>query len=201
MSAIRIALFGAFCWALAVPAFGQESAERPQPGGTPLPEAVLPQSPGTYGLLEAGNDAYLRGEAARRDAIGRQLQTGADIAWYYGQPPGFPNLPGIEAAYAGPRWHAPPIFGPLRAYRLYNQGYPIFEPWPFVPGDIYGSPYFGRVPQPLGHEVVRTGPDGYVYRPIYGPELEQGEVPPVEPPPARAEPIPAPLPEAAPREF
>jgi len=200
MSTYRTALLGAFCWAMILPAFGQETAPRPTATGAPIPEKVL--TPGVYGPLEAGSEAYLRGEAARRGAIGRQLQTEADIAWYYGQPPGFPYPPGLETAYAGPRWHAPPIFGPLRAYRLYNPGYTIFEPWPLVPGDIYGRPYYGSVPQPLGHEVVRTGPNGYVYRPIYGPEVEQGGVPTVAPATAPGvEPIPAPQPEAGAREF
>ncbi|MEK6235390.1 MAG: hypothetical protein N2C14_11845, partial [Planctomycetales bacterium] len=39
----------------------------------------------------------------------------------------------------------------------------VFEPWPFVPGDIYGWPYDQRVQNPVGHSITPTASGGYVY--------------------------------------
>ena len=96
----------------------------------------------------------------------------------------------------------------------------LFEPWPLVPGDIYGYPYVNRVEQPLGHKVIRTGPNSYIYRPVYASDLRSRLAPaptrpkaepkaPVReaipaPPPlnrGQREVIPAPPPEVGPREF
>jgi len=214
MSVARAAAVGAFCWGLAVAgvfgsASGQEEVPRPPAVGGPLPEMVLPQFPDSYGPLDAGRDAQLRGEAERQQAIGRQLAVQDSLAWYYSLPGHWPYPPGLEAAYAGPRWRAPPILGPSRAYRHYSH-YPVFEPWAFVPGDIYGYPYFNRVPQPLGHQIIAKGPNSYIYRPFYQSDLRPSasptlprEVGPAVPPASSPAPeaVPAPLPEAAPREF
>lgn len=56
----------------------------------------------------------------------------------------------------------------------------VFEPWPFVPGDIYGWPYDRRIRNPVGHVIQPTGENGYVYAPLY------------EQPEAAAEPLPSP---------
>jgi hypothetical protein len=46
-----------------------------------------------------------------------------------------------------------------------------FEPWPRVPGDIWGYPQSKPITQPLGHESLQTGPNRWMYRPIYpGPQ-------------------------------
>jgi len=219
----RAAAVAVFCCGLiglsiSSPAPGQEEVPRPPASGPPLPEARLPQFPSTYSPLDAGWDAYERGEQQRRGAIDRQLQLHADLAWYYSLPGYWPYPPGLETVYSG-TW-GPGLFGPRRAYRYRypRYGYPTFEPWPFVPGDIYGYPYYGQVPQPLGHKVIRTGPNGYIYRPVYESDLQPKEEPasgePLaegpgpalsrEPPSARErapEPVPAPPPEDAPREF
>lgn len=54
---------------------------------------------------------------------------------------------------------------------------------PFGPYDlfsVYVSPgLYAR--QPLGHEIIRTGPNGYIYRPIFEPQ--QPTLPPVAAPP------------------
>ena len=90
-------------------------------------------------------------------------------------------------------------YNPRRAYRqAVRYGYPpVFQPWPRVPGDIYGYPYYGAVRQPAGHEKTYTSPNGYVYRPLY-------EKPQPQPQPridGSPESIPAPPSEPGPREF
>ncbi|MCR4415067.1 MAG: hypothetical protein NUV77_21825, partial [Thermoguttaceae bacterium] len=127
--------------------------------------------PGRYDAIDAGRDAHFRGEQERLDAIGRQIETNDQLAWRAGQPTLY-VYPPLDAVYA---------YGPRRAYRgagavpwlMPRYGYPampylgVFEPWPLVPGDVYGYPYVARVPQPVGHQVVVIGPGAYLYRPIY----------------------------------
>lgn len=42
-----------------------------------------------------------------------------------------------------------------------------FEPWPCVPGDIWGYPVHRSIAQPIGHESVQTGKNRWLYRPLY----------------------------------
>ena len=54
----------------------------------------------------------------------------------------------------------------------YRNGYyaapvPVFQPWPRVPNDIWGTPYYGYVRQPIGHVKIWTSRLGYIYKPIY----------------------------------
>ncbi len=63
---------------------------------------------------------------------------------------------------------------------------PVFEPWPQVPGDIWGTPYYGYVRQPIGHVKIWTGRLSYIYKPIYA-----------SPPMESAQPAPAASPRAA----
>jgi hypothetical protein len=62
----------------------------------------------------------------------------------------------------------------------------VFEPWPYVPGDIWGYPYVSRVRQPIGQRQMQTGPNRWESFPIYEEDLA------VEPPPAIAPPVAAP---------
>jgi hypothetical protein len=177
--------------------------------------------------LDAGREAYARAETRRREGIVRQLQSIGEMLWYSGVPGYFRDPPSLGALYA---------YGsqrPLAARRLpgggcydvpQNPQANLFEPWPLVPGDIYGYPYLDRVDQPRGHEIIATGPNGYVYRPIYGRDLPAPPPPAARPaspkpespqpiPPKPAEPafapplvggpevIPAPPPTSGPREF
>jgi hypothetical protein len=147
--------------------------------------------PSRYDSLDAGRDAHFRGAQERLDAIGRQIETNEQLAWRAGQPTLYPYVP-LDAVYA---------YGPRRAYRgagavpwlMPRYGYPampylgVFEPWPLVPGEVYGYPYVARVPQPVGHQVVVIGPGAYIYRPIYAlPAL-----PSVSPAPATSPSLPA----------
>lgn len=184
-----------------------------------------PQFPTSYGRLDASHDAYQRAEARRRRAIDRQIELNDEMVWYSGHP-GYDRVPpGLDTIYAyGHTEGRRP--GRRRTVRLGffgSLGYPhhlshprhgapwvapwgVFEPWPFVPGDIWGYPYLDRVEQPLGHKVIATGPNSYIARPVYASDVEEKDPPAAarqqaEPAAAVPLPIPAPPPRSGPREF
>jgi hypothetical protein len=54
----------------------------------------------------------------------------------------------------------------------YGPRYPNpFEPWPRVPGDIWGYPMPRPIEQPIGHESLQTGPNRWTYRPLYAADV------------------------------
>ncbi len=143
----------------------------------------------TYDSLQAGYDAYLDSEAERRAQIGRQIMleeqvmvnnTWANPAVRYR--PVHPESYGpvrpqfyTDATLADVYGGAPPP-GRRRVVEGYRgvtaavgtiYGGSAFTPWPLVPGDIYGTPYYGYVRQPIGHIKIWTGPQSYIYKPIY----------------------------------
>jgi hypothetical protein len=160
----------------------------------------------------------------RRRTIDRQIRLVDNMTWY-AQPPGYYRYrPDVATVYAyGWPGAVPRVV--RRSYWYQNYVVPylprvVFEPWPLVPGRVYGYPYVDRAEQPLGHKVIRTGPNGYVYRPVYPSDLVRKQAPtpaPEQPGPAQSvpepiltppaldgpnpEPIPAPPPESGPREF
>ena len=84
---------------------------------------------------------------------------------YYGGTPFAPAAPGGAAV---------PRTGGDGSGR-YAAAVPVFQPWPQVPNDIWGAPYYGYVRQPIGHVKIWTGRLSYIYKPIYA-------SPPVESP-------------------
>jgi len=144
-----------------------------------------------YGPLDAAEEARIRADEDGQAATGRQLQLIDDIRWYntWIPTPYRPSLPYIYGYGYGP---------PGAASRAYRSGLdPVFTPWPRVPGDIYGYPYYGLVRQPIGHEKIWTSPNGYIYRPVYAPPAGQAVAPrPAAPRAYRATPA-TPLPPAA----
>jgi hypothetical protein len=143
---------------------GAQEATLPQPAPLRPREQYRPGM--TYDSLQAGQDAYRAAEADRQAAIQRQLRIQDEIRWYNTWAPGYESWPTLPEIYA---YGARRAFRPT--YRYGNAGYygPLFEPWPRVPGDIYGYPYYGSVRQPTGHEKIWTSPNGYIYRPTYDP--------------------------------
>lgn len=62
-----------------------------------------------------------------------------------------------------------------------------FEPWPRVPLDIWGYPSPRPIEHPIGYESKQTGPNRWIYRPIYAAELQAAHAPaPPLPVPAEA---------------
>ncbi len=70
-----------------------------------------------------------------------------------------------------------------------------FEPWPRVPGDIWGYPQARPIVHPIGHESAQTGPNRWIYRPIYAtpsPAAPAAAPPDVVQPPQAGVQLPAP---------
>jgi hypothetical protein len=136
-------------------------------------------------------------ESQRRDAIARQLGIQEDLRAQSGLPSRvFPGLQpySLESIYAG-------LATPLGA-RSWG-GPHVFEPWPLVPGDIYGRQFDFGTQTPLGHVTTYTGPNSYVYEPYYAaPQATPAPVRPLRsaiplelprmPPPPLAVPSPGP---------
>jgi hypothetical protein len=166
----------------------------------------------TYDSLQAGRDSYWEAEAERRAKIGRQLmleeQIQAQNTWSdpqdkyrpvhpesYG--PIRPKVytgPTLADVYAYPSsgivyYNAQPA-APQSAAPARNGSatpVPVFEPWPRVPGDIWGTPYYGFVRQPIGHVKIWTGRQSYIYKPVYASPAMEPDAPDIYPstPPRR----------------
>jgi hypothetical protein len=146
----------------------------------------------TYNSLQAGQDAYSDAEAERRALIGRQImveeQIMRDNTWADPQDryrPVHPESHGpvVPKAYGGPTLGDVYAYPPTDGGPVYYAGtpgvaanyrtgpsaapVPAFQPWPRVPNDIWGTPYYGYVRQPIGHVKIWTGPLSYIYKPIY----------------------------------
>jgi hypothetical protein len=137
-------------------------------------------------------EAYAIHEQQRRAAINRQLGTIEDMRWQAGLPPlwhgavPYRRVPSLDELYAT-GWHgfwyqpSPQMTG----------GPGIFEPWPVVPGDLWGYRQVDTVRQPLGQIQVQTGPNRWESRPIYAEEwLQPKAASPVDSPAHAAPPQP-----------
>ena len=166
-----------------------------------------------YDGLDAGREAYENHEVERQRQIARQLNTIDQMKWYSGIPPRYDDYtvyyrspPSSNYAYAtGQRG----IFGTSpRARGVWP--YDIFEPWPYIPGDIWGYRWDDSVRQPIGQRQVQTGPNRWESHPVYAAplsplaplETRAAESPRLLSPP---DPTPAPTerrrPTTGPREF
>ena len=146
-----------------------------------------------YDGIQAGYDAYQLGEEQRQRNIGQQIYLNdrmramtTPLATYgYGYGP-YASTYGVmpasrEYAYA---------YGnsPGRYYPGYNSVYAsrpltVFEPWPYVPGDIWGDFYTPPLRQPVAQVQSQTGPNRWESHPVYNPPLYAYSVlPPVNSP-------------------
>jgi hypothetical protein len=121
--------------------------------------------PRPYDGFQASAEAAQRQDLRRRGEIAMQLATIEQIKWYAGYPSSFHAPPSLARVYA---------FGPGSAYfrrPLWSSTAPlgVFEPWPLVPGDIWGYPWYDYVPQPIGRIEIQTGPNRWESHPVYAP--------------------------------
>jgi hypothetical protein len=136
-----------------------------------LGQAVVAVAAPPYDGFAAGEESYRYHEARRRQEIAGQLDTIDRLKWYAGQPiaPGVPVLrdpPSLDYIYGTGRWSR---FGP--ASRGVLLGPDVFEPWPIVPGDIFGYPPLEPARQPVGFFTGQTGPNRWEYHPIFEEDL------------------------------
>jgi hypothetical protein len=133
--------------------------------------------PEPYDSLAAGRDAYYYHEAQRRQAIADQIGTIDRIKWFAG----FPDAGGFDPAptYGHTIYYRDPpsldyVYATGRSsvysrypYRAWPGLPDVFEPWPLVPGDVWGYPYYKTVPQPIGQRQIQTGPRRWESHPVY----------------------------------
>ncbi len=155
--------------------------------------AFCQQTPRPYDGIQAGYDAYQLGEEKRQRNVGQQVYLNdrmraltTPLATYgYGYGP-YPSTFGVmpvsrDYAYA---------YGssPEQYYPGYSPGYSgrpltVFEPWPYVPGDIWGDFYTPPLRQPVAQVQSQTGPNRWESHPVYNPPLYAYSVlPPVNSP-------------------
>lgn len=156
-----------------------------------------------YDRIQAGYDAYRLGEERRRADLAQQIfvndqvrywaglpTTRGETIYYYDQGP---------AAYGGAAFYGAsvPLLPPASLEYTYAYGRrglfgrfrggiasaTVFEPWPFVPGDIYGYQYYTPVRQPIGQHQEQTGENRWESHPVYDPPLPHYRaLPPVDSP-------------------
>lgn len=155
--------------------------------------ALCQQAVRLYDGIQAGYDAYQLGEEQRQRNVGQQIYLNdrmralaTPLATYgYGYGP----YPGTYGAMPASRDYAY-AYGnsPERYYPGYNTGYSgrpltVFEPWPYVPGDIWGDFYTPPLRQPVAQVQSQTGPNRWESHPVYNPPLYAYSVlPPVNSP-------------------
>ncbi len=121
--------------------------------------AALTSAAAAQSVVAPSNYDYY--EARRREAIGLQLGTQEWLRARSGLPSRL--YPGarpysLESIYAG-------LATPWGTTD-------VFEPWPLVPGDIYGRQFDFGTPTPLGHVTTYTSPNSYTYEPYYAAPLQ-----------------------------
>lgn len=116
-------------------------------------------------------ESNARGEARRQAAFANQKYILNHVAWMNGLPSPFvgpEGQPSLDYVYSG-MGRSGPIGGGL-----------VFEPWPYVPGDIWGYPFYDTIESPVGHRITWRGPNAYTYEPVYAGELQHAAPPLVE---------------------
>lgn len=137
-------------------------------------EPVRPFSP-----FDASAEAAARSDLRHRQALKLQLNTIEQMKWYSGfgasgfGAPYFRSPPSLDYIYAHPRWNQ---------YGSSVPAYGVFEPWPYVPGDIWGYRWNATVRQPIGRREVQTGPNRWESHPVYADELYKSRQPALIPP-------------------
>jgi len=151
----------------------------------------------SYDGTQAGLDAFRLGEEKRRANLDQQLflneqmkvwagipTATSETIYYggygaatYGSPYATPLAPGMSLSYA---------YGYGGRPILDRSGQPlsVFEPWPYVPGDIYGYRYsMTPVRQPIGQRQIQTGDNRWESHPVYAaPLTPYRPLPPVDSP-------------------
>jgi hypothetical protein len=151
--------------------------------------------PRKYDGIQAGVDAYQLAEERRqanlqaqigandaaRAAAGLPTTRGETVYYYNGYSP-YGVAPWDAAyAYGGTFGYATTgRFG--RRVAVVSTG-PVFSPWPYVPGDIYGYRTYPQVRQPIGQRQVQIDENTWESHPVYDPPVPQRRVlPPVDSP-------------------
>jgi hypothetical protein len=185
MFRVASVVLGMVSWLAAV--LGQPPRGMAQVGIVPAAASPVPSSElaaSGNGWL-AGQEAWERGELARRSAWQQQLLLDDQLRYRLGVPLGrIPHFEqALETAPLGSGWALLPPDDRESRY-AYGQAAAgtrppgpsrrsVFEPWPFLPGDIYGLPVVPiPVAHPIGQHEVQTAPRRWESRPYYAAPAE-----------------------------
>lgn len=139
-----------------------------------------------YDGAQASLDAFRRGEEQRQANLDQQLYTNDQMKIWAGLPTsGLGGSRGVTTYYGASRYGSPyavPLqpgmslgyaygFGGRAILDRTGQPITVFEPWPYVPGDIWGYQYYTPTRQPIGQRQVQTGPNRWESHPVYDPPL------------------------------
>lgn len=116
-----------------------------------------------YDGIQAGLDAFRLGEEKRRADVEQQAYLNDQMKIWAG----LPTARG-EAVFYYPEYYAPQYYS--AQYRA-PLAFSAFEPWPYVPGDIWGYRYYTPVRQPVGQWQGQTGPNRWESHPVYDPPV------------------------------
>jgi hypothetical protein len=142
---------------------------------------IAPPGSRPYDGIQAGFDAFRLAEERRQASVAQQLWLNDNLKFWAG----IPTSRGETIFYGGPAWYgfAAPVVGRDFAYaygpslgvfgarRFGFRPLTVFEPWPVVPGDIYGYMFYNPVRQPVGQWQGQTGPNRWESHPVYDPPL------------------------------
>lgn len=130
-----------------------------------------------YDGTQAGLEAYQLAEEQRRAKVAMQLDVNDQVKAWAGLPTS-------------------------RGETIYYGSGPVFGPWPYLPGDIYGYRYYPPTRQPIGQQQRQTGPNRWESRPVYAtPITPYRPLPVVATPLLDHTPYSAPSVATGPREF
>ena len=138
-----------------------------------------------YDGIQAGYDAFQLAEEKRQINVGQQLYLNdrmralaTPLATYgYGYGP-YLSTYGIAPAsreYAYAYGNSPQGYA---AARYTGRPLTVFEPWPYVPGDIWGDFYTPPHRQPVAQVQTQTGKNRWESHPVYDPPLASYPVSP-----------------------
>jgi len=143
--------------------------------------ALCQQTTRPYDGIQAGYDAYQLGEEKRQRNVGQQVYLNdrmraltTPLATYgsgYG-----PYLSTYGVVPASRDYAYAYGNSPQRYYPGYNSSYSgrpltVFEPWPYVLGDVWGDFYTPPLRQPVAQGQSQTGPNRWESHPVYNPPL------------------------------
>jgi hypothetical protein len=136
-----------------------------------------------YDGIQAGLDAFRLAEEQRQAALAVQVATNDQMrAWsalplargttiLYGYPTVALGAPVIGPAVAPAVMDLDFAYGPANRQFVPDPRLTVFEPWPVIPGDIYGYVVTPTVRQPIGQWQGQTGPRRWESHPVYDPPL------------------------------
>jgi hypothetical protein len=159
--------------------------------------AQAPAETRPYDGIQAGMDAFRLAEEQRQNNMTQQLGLNDTMRFANGYPTSRRET--IYYGYMNPAVAHTHGYAPQNSLdAAYGYGYrqpwyltrpgpglpSVFEPWPYVPGDLWGyGAYYAPARQPIGQQQLEMGPNHWESHPVYDPPLTlHRPLPPVDSP-------------------